>query len=77
MYDEAYIDDTTFVDIASIEGAVFTHQGRAYCAIPFKQDSVREYFDEEGNSLRKEFLNRLSTSFVSLPNLPIRAIILS
>ena len=56
MYDEAYIDDTTFVDIASIEGAVFTHQGKAYCAIPFKQDSVREYFDEEGNSLRKEFL---------------------
>jgi len=56
MYDEAYIDDTTFVDIVSIEGAVFMHQGKAYCAIPFEQDSVIEYFDEEGNSLRKEFL---------------------
>jgi murein DD-endopeptidase MepM/ murein hydrolase activator NlpD len=56
MYDEAYIDDTTFVDIVSIEGAVFMHQGKTYCAIPFEQDSVIEYFDEEGNSLRKEFL---------------------
>lgn len=56
MYDVAYIDDSTFVDIASIEGAVFTHQGKNFKAIPFEQDSIREYFDEEGNSLRKEFL---------------------
>lgn len=56
MYDVAYIDDTTYVDITSIEGAVFTHQGRNFKAIPFEQDSVREYFDEQGNSLRKAFL---------------------
>lgn len=56
MYDEAWVDDTTFVEIASIEGATFTHRGREYRAIPFEQDSVREYFDEEGNSLRKAFL---------------------
>lgn len=56
MYDVAYIDDTTYVDIASIEAAVFNHQGKKYRAIPFEQDSVREFFDEEGNSLRKAFL---------------------
>jgi murein DD-endopeptidase MepM/ murein hydrolase activator NlpD len=56
MYDAAYIDDTTYVDIASIEGAIFTHQGKKFRAIPFEQDSIREYFDEEGNSLRKAFL---------------------
>lgn len=56
MYDVAYIDDTTFVDISSIEGAIFTHQGKKYNAIPFEQDSIKEYFDEEGNSLRKAFL---------------------
>jgi murein DD-endopeptidase MepM/ murein hydrolase activator NlpD len=56
MYDEAWVDDTTFVEITSIEGATFTHRGREYRAIPFEQDSVREYFDEEGNSLRKAFL---------------------
>ena len=56
IYDEAWIDDTTFLEIASIEGAQFNHQGRKFIAVPFKQDSTREYFDEEGNSLRKEFL---------------------
>ncbi len=56
MYDEAYIDDTTALHIASIEGAVFTHRGKDFVAIPFTQDSIFEYFDEEGNSLRKAFL---------------------
>lgn len=56
LYHEAFIDDTTALYIASIEGAVFTHQGKAYAAIPFTQDSVCEYFDEDGNSLRKAFL---------------------
>lgn len=56
MYNEAYIDDTTTLGIASIEGAIFTHQGKDYIAIPFTQDSISEYFDEEGKSLRKAFL---------------------
>lgn len=56
LYDEAYIDDTTALHIASIEGAVFTHQGKDFVAIPFIQDSVSEYFDEQGHSLRKAFL---------------------
>lgn len=56
MYDVAYIDDTTALSIASIGGAVLTHQGKAFTAIPFTQDSVFEYFDLEGNSLRKAFL---------------------
>ncbi len=56
IYDEAYIDDTTALGIASIQGAIFTHQGKDFVAIPFTQDSVFEYFDEKGNSLRKAFL---------------------
>lgn len=56
IYNEAYIDDTTALHIASIEGAIFTHQGKDFVAIPFTQDSLFEYFDEEGNSLRKAFL---------------------
>ena len=69
IYDEAWIDDTTFLDVASIEGAQFFHHDREYIAVPFKQDSVREYFDEEGNSLRKQFLKapldffRISSKF--------------
>ena len=69
IYDEAWIDYTTFLEIASIEGAQFNHQGRDYIAVPFQQDSTREYFDEEGNSLRKQFLKapldffRISSKF--------------
>lgn len=77
VYDEAWIDDTTFLDIASIEGALFNHQGREYIAVPFEQDSTREYFDEEGNSLRKEFLKapldffRISSKFSNARYHPI------
>lgn len=56
IYNEAYMDDTTALHIASIEGAIFNHQGKEFVAIPFTQDSVFEYFDTEGNSLRKAFL---------------------
>lgn len=56
LYDVAFIDDTTQLNISSIEGAIFTHQGKDFVAIPFTQDSVFEYFDEAGNSLRKAFL---------------------
>lgn len=56
LYNVAYIDDTTALNITSIEGAIFTHQGKDFVAIPFTQDSVFEYFDQEGNSLRKAFL---------------------
>ena len=56
IYHEAYIDDTTALHIASVEGAIFTHEGKRYTAIPFTQDSISEYFDEAGNSLRKAFL---------------------
>ena len=56
LYDIAYIDDTTALNINGIQGAVFNHQGKEFIAIPFTQDSVFEYFDQDGNSLRKAFL---------------------
>lgn len=55
-YDAAYIDDTTSLNDFTVIGLVFVHQGKEYTAIPFTQDNVREYFDTEGNSLRREFL---------------------
>lgn len=56
LYQEAYIDDTIPLAVASIEGAEFIHQGKPYRAVPFMQDSVNEYFDDAGNSVRKAFL---------------------
>jgi len=71
LYDVAFIDDTTALKIAAIEAAVFTHKGKDFYAIPFTQDSVSEFFDEEGNSLRKAFLKapldfiRISSRFTN------------
>ncbi len=56
VYNEAYIDDTTALYIESIESAKFDHNGKSFNAIPFVQDGGTEYYDEEGNSLRKAFL---------------------
>ena len=55
-YDVAFVDDTTELNISSVEGLVFVHQRKEFIAIPFTQDSIREYFDASGNGLRKEFL---------------------
>lgn len=55
IYDELYVDNKFFA-IGTIKAAIFSHRGKDYYAIPFTQDSVYQYFDEDGNSLRKAFL---------------------
>jgi len=55
-YDVAFIDDTTELYVSSVEGLAFVHQGKEFTAVPFVHDSIREYFDATGNSLRKQFL---------------------
>jgi murein DD-endopeptidase MepM/ murein hydrolase activator NlpD len=55
IYEELLVD-STFYGIGKIKGAYFSQNGKDYYAIPFVQDSVYQYFDEEGNSLRKAFL---------------------
>lgn len=55
IYDELYVDDKFFA-ISTIKAAHFSHRGKDFYAIPFTQDSVAQYFDEDGNSLRKAFL---------------------
>ena len=62
IYEEEYIegvkgeDSSKFVGIGKILGAYFNHNNKEFYAIPFVQDSVYQFFDEEGNSLRKAFL---------------------
>ncbi len=55
IYEEEYVDNQ-MVGIGKVLGAYFKHYKKEYFAIPFEQDSVYQYFDENGNSLRKEFL---------------------
>jgi murein DD-endopeptidase MepM/ murein hydrolase activator NlpD len=55
IYEKEYVD-SQMVGIGKVLGAYFKHYNKEYFAIPFVQDSVYQYFDENGNSLRKEFL---------------------
>lgn len=69
VFDETVLD-TTVIGISEVYGACFRHAGKDYYAIPFMQDdSIRSYFDENGQSLRKAFLkaplkySRISSTF--------------
>ncbi len=55
VYDEQFVDSLS-VGTGRIWGAQFTHNGKTYNAIPFKQNGKIEYWDENGNSLRKNLL---------------------
>jgi len=68
FYYENYVD-TNSVGIDGIKAAWFRHMGREFYAIPFEQDSVLSFFDQDGNSLRRTFLkaplrySRISSGF--------------
>ncbi len=44
------------ISIGEIHSAVFSHNGKAYFAYRFEQGNITDYFDENGQNLRKEFL---------------------
>lgn len=55
IFDERWID-TVRVGTGMVWGAEFKHNGKLYRAIPFQQDGRIAYWDENGNSLRRQFL---------------------
>jgi murein DD-endopeptidase MepM/ murein hydrolase activator NlpD len=55
IYDELYVD-TVYTGMGKIHGAWFHHDAKNLYAVPFVQDSLESYFDQDGNSLRREFL---------------------
>ncbi|WP_422360650.1 peptidoglycan DD-metalloendopeptidase family protein [Reichenbachiella sp.] len=56
IYEEQYVDEE-LVGIGDIKAAYFEHIGDAYYGFQFEQDSIGiDYFDENGQSLRREFL---------------------
>ncbi|MDX2002884.1 MAG: peptidoglycan DD-metalloendopeptidase family protein [Chitinophagales bacterium] len=55
IYTESFVEGKT-IGVDRIEAAIFTHKGKDYYAYYFEQDSVGEYFDEKGESLKKLFL---------------------
>ncbi len=59
IYEEKFINDTTFVGYGEVKAAVFNHKGEDLHAYKFVGDTIKgipEYYDEEGNMLRRAFL---------------------
>ena len=58
-YEERFIDDTIFAGYGDVKSAVFRHKGTNLFAFKYLADSIKgisEYYDEEGNMLRSQFL---------------------
>jgi murein DD-endopeptidase MepM/ murein hydrolase activator NlpD len=55
VYDELLVDDKS-IGIGTIHAAWFEHVGKEYYAFRYFQDSMMQYFDTAGVSLRREFL---------------------
>jgi murein DD-endopeptidase MepM/ murein hydrolase activator NlpD len=55
IYEEKLVDGQP-VGVGKILAVQFKHEGRQFQAYYFDQGSGTDYFDEEGNSLRKAFL---------------------
>jgi len=55
IYEETQVEGRT-IGIKQIDGIYFEHFGSEYYAIPFDQGNGKDYFDEQGKSLRKALL---------------------
>lgn len=55
IYEQERVGDE-IVGVGRIKGAYFKHFDREYYAVYYDQGKNADYFDEEGNSLRKAFL---------------------
>lgn len=55
IYEELSVDGKP-ISLGEIHSAVFNHNGKDYFAFRFEQGSITDYFDENGQNLRKEFL---------------------
>ncbi len=68
IFEDLSVEGKT-VGLGVIHAAWFRHAGKEYYAYRFNQDNVTEYFDEQGNNLRREFLKaplkftRISSKF--------------
>ena len=59
IYEEKFIDDSVYVGIGEIKAAYFEHSNTPFYAFNFVTDSTKniyDYYDENANNLRKQFL---------------------
>ncbi len=55
LYAEDYVGDRS-VGVSGIDAVYFVHRGREIEAYRFDSDTIRGYYDEDGNNMRKTFL---------------------
>ena len=59
IYEEKFIDDTVFVGYGKVKAALFNHNKKDLYAYRFIADTIKgipEYYDDQGNMLRSQFL---------------------
>jgi len=59
IYEERFIDDSVYVGIGEVKAAYFEHKNTPFYAFNFVTDSTKniaDYYDDEANTLRKQFL---------------------
>lgn len=67
-YERKFVD-TNYIGIGEVISAKFTHMNHDFYAVLFTQDSITDYFDRNGGSLRRTFLkaplrySRISSGF--------------
>ncbi|MCD4791790.1 MAG: peptidoglycan DD-metalloendopeptidase family protein [Bacteroidales bacterium] len=80
IYEEKSVNDT-MIGYGKILAAYFEHYGDSIYAIPFNQDSIQNFYDSKGNSLKKAFLkaplkfSRISSGFSYARKHPILKIV--
>jgi murein DD-endopeptidase MepM/ murein hydrolase activator NlpD len=68
IYEETYVNDSS-IGIHKVLAARFENAGHEYYSFHFKKDSIEDYFDEMGGSMRRTFLkaplkySRISSRF--------------
>ncbi len=70
LYQEMFVDSTS-IGVGEVTAALFHHRNKNYYAFRFNEGDEWNYFDEDGNNLRKAFLkaplkfSRISSRFSS------------
>ncbi len=58
IFEERYVDDTSFVGTGNILGARFVHNGKPFYAFRYEDEAqgIRDFYSEEGEGLKRMFL---------------------
>ncbi|MCB0475520.1 MAG: peptidoglycan DD-metalloendopeptidase family protein [Flavobacteriaceae bacterium] len=59
IFEENYVDDTLYVGLGKVKAAFFEHKKDTFYAFNYVTDSLKnisDYYDENANSLRRQFL---------------------